>query len=469
MDARHEIGAKFSNQTGGEIVVSEVRFDPPLESVYALRRADGGTLTGFAVGAQDIDIKIIFLPREETTYNTTMEVLFENSAVTLPIDGAGRVLVPPTLELAPVRVDFFEAELGRDVVRTIELRNSGDLPANVERVSSKTGRAMGPTDEFYLAEHATTKLASSFVLEPTESRTLDVHFRPVQPVGPKDDKLALDIDGADPVEIPVIGTAVLSGELTCSPSPLDVGTVLRGDTKDERIECASHGGVFTLASIDMAMGSSDLFSLPLKPSPGVSLRDGESMSFAVRLEGSGRAVRHGGTVEIKAAHGAIDLIEVFGTIAAPLASDTRLMVQLNWNTLNTDLDLHVVRRGSLPFDGFDDCYYGKAHQNWGSPTDETDDAYLDADDRVGGGPERVNLAVAPEGRYDVFVHYYEGVPATSASISVYERGEQKFTDQKTLTSCGDLWHVATLNVGPASIGATRVGVSAVELGRAKCQ
>ncbi|MBI2376938.1 MAG: hypothetical protein HYV07_23260 [Deltaproteobacteria bacterium] len=470
---RHEISGVFVNNLAREILVKVVSFSPA-DAVYSARTADGETFRGTTVRpGERLGIRIIFVPRDEVRYDTQMQVQFESTAVTLPVTGAGRILIPPTLELLPSRIDFFETELGRDVVRTLEIQNTGDLPANVERVLGSTGRPMGVGDEFFLAEHNDAALAQRFVLEPTESRTVDVHFKPANPLGRKEEKLTLEIAGADSVEIPVVGTAVNSGTLVCEPSPLDLGPVLRGDSSDERLTCTAHGGVFTVASVDMLFGSSDLISMPLPPSPGVSLRDSESMSFSVRLTGSGRAVRHEGTVLIVAAHGAQVEVPVYGSVVAPPSSDTRLSVQMSWNTDDTDLDLHLVRSGNLPFDPFNDCYFGRAHQNWGSSRDETDDAYLDADNRVGRGPEQINLAVAPNGGYDIYVHYYGGgmgtlPPPTQSLVSVYERGAQVFTTTTELAGCGALWFVGTITVTDSSVSVSPRGAIIQELGRARC-
>ena len=103
-----------------------------------------------------------------------------------------------------------------------------------------------------------------------------------------------------------------------------------------------------------------------------------------------------------------------------------LYVLLSWNTGNSDLDLHLVQADPANyFEVPEDCCYCNPNPNWGEGSDELDDPVLALDNRVGFGPENINIEDPQSGTYYVRVHYFRdnsGGP-TEATLSIYVAGE----------------------------------------------
>ena len=131
----------------------------------------------------------------------------------------------------------------------------------------------------------------------------------------------------------------------------------------------------------------------------------------------------------------------------PQPIGTDLKVRLEWNTGNTDFDLHLVRGNAAPFDEGNDCRYGQAHLDWGAVDDVEDDPFLDRDDTLGFGPEEINLGRG-SGSYNVYVHYYgttaSVVPTSDITITYWLRGVEG-SAQRTMSICGNMWHVGSIN------------------------
>ena len=75
-------------------------------------------------------------------------------------------------------------------------------------------------------------------------------------------------------------------------------------------------------------------------------------------------------------------------------SDVDVTIRLDWHKLsgNTDIDLHVVD----PF----------GERIWYSHMSSESGGWLDRDDVIGPGPEHIRWEDAPEGTYEVYVHFY---------------------------------------------------------------
>ena len=125
-----------------------------------------------------------------------------------------------------------------------------------------------------------------------------------------------------------------------------------------------------------------------------------------------------------------ELIKGTVTVDTRGAEAAKMRIKLTWNTDNTDLDLYLAKPGdSLP--SVNNCYWNNSHPDWdgdgehfieNSTHNDTNDPFLDQDDRDGIGPEHITIYDPPAGTYSVAVHYYlwpdRSNPATDATVTV---------------------------------------------------
>jgi len=114
-----------------------------------------------------------------------------------------------------------------------------------------------------------------------------------------------------------------------------------------------------------------------------------------------------------------------------------LHVELIWDTGNSDLDLHLVQGGYDLFEMPGDCTYCNPSPAW-----EGGDPTLALDNRVGYGPENINIDGPSDGDYNVWVQYFDdkGGGDTIATVRVWMNGELAWEGSE-LMSGRDAWHV----------------------------
>jgi hypothetical protein len=84
-----------------------------------------------------------------------------------------------------------------------------------------------------------------------------------------------------------------------------------------------------------------------------------------------------------------------------------LQVELSWDTDESDLDLHLVRRGGEGYySSEDDCCHCNDNPDWGVSGESADDCVVTTDNETGYGPERILIDEPAEGEYEVWVHYF---------------------------------------------------------------
>jgi hypothetical protein len=127
----------------------------------------------------------------------------------------------------------------------------------------------------------------------------------------------------------------------------------------------------------------------------------------------------------------------------------KLLIELFWDNLNTDLDLHVFRTpqtqlASVP----DDCFFQNRRPDWGVAGDSMDDPALERDALTGYGPETFGYVNPINTTYRAVVvfqqDYLTPMPVTRATLRVYQFGILKAELIKTLNSRGETWPVADI-------------------------
>ncbi len=129
-----------------------------------------------------------------------------------------------------------------------------------------------------------------------------------------------------------------------------------------------------------------------------------------------------------------------------------LHVELSWDAVAADLDLHVLNGAGNFFQNPNDCNWCNQGPDWGE-VGSGDDPSLDIDDRSGLGPENINILAPAEGIYPVLVHYFEdnGDDATVATVRVYLDGVL-FDQWSHILYRDDVWTVGDINWPEATVG-----------------
>ena len=124
-----------------------------------------------------------------------------------------------------------------------------------------------------------------------------------------------------------------------------------------------------------------------------------------------------------------------------------LYVLLSWNTGNSDLDLHLVRDdpGQFYFSPEDACYCNP-NPDWGESGD-ADDPQLALDNRVGFGPENINIESPADGLYYLRVHYFQDNSGgqTEATVEIHLSGAL-VASYSRLMAHDEVWDVATVSL-----------------------
>jgi hypothetical protein len=302
---------------------------------------------------------------------------------------------------------------------------------------------------------------------PMQMTQLTVVFQEKAPHGPA----TLVIESDDPDE-PVVSVAFSgqskTGDEPCikiEPSGLNFGQVVRGQSKTlpfQVVNCSTKLGL-TVNKIER----SKFFGMPLTsefqidPMPALPLvLAGNEVSqlqvtYTPMLAGldSGHFIFHNSDPAVPQAK-----LEVKGVGVPPPLEDIGLHIELEWDTDNCDVDLHLVKPGGTLFDCQDDCYYADMNPDWGVAGSFLDDPFLDYDDVDGYGPENTNLSEPSPGTYLITMHYYNdsyegfGGGPTNATVRVYSYGVllQEF-GPKSLEYTDKTWDVCKVDWPGANI------------------
>ena len=131
--------------------------------------------------------------------------------------------------------------------------------------------------------------------------------------------------------------------------------------------------------------------------------------------------------------------------------------QLTWDTntndsINSDIDLHLVRPGGTTNDLSNDCYYYNCTPDddpldWGA-TGAAGNPSLDVDNTVGFGPENITLSGPENGTYRVIVKNYSGVWATHATVKIYFNDVEVYRNTSLALDWpnNEYWTVANVDI-----------------------
>lgn len=127
----------------------------------------------------------------------------------------------------------------------------------------------------------------------------------------------------------------------------------------------------------------------------------------------------------------------------------KLLIELFWDNMGTDLDLHLLRTpqtrvGTVP----DDVFYQNRKPDWGIMGDPADDPELSRDALTGYGPEVFGWVNPIDGTYRIAVAFEQdyglGTMArvSRATLRVYQFGILKAELTRTMTERNEVWLAA---------------------------
>jgi hypothetical protein len=131
-------------------------------------------------------------------------------------------------------------------------------------------------------------------------------------------------------------------------------------------------------------------------------------------------------------------------VTASVRNDSAVLVEMTWNTDNSDIDLHFLNPNGSWLDRPWDCSCTNHNPDWGDPGFTRDDPLLDFDDVDGFGPECVILA-RPEGveadprTYSVGAYGRHSNGQTDVSMKIYIWGELAFESTLIGLGHGEFW------------------------------
>ncbi len=415
----------------------------PIFSIDSVEVPQSFTLPGLKASLMGKEIEpggmmgldVAFLSMAEGEVTGDLVIISGTTRVTLKVRANGVQLRVPVLSLEPAALDFGSVEVGSEQRLNARIHNMGNATGVIERVELASG-----TMEF--------KLEGPTVFEIAEgtSRDVTIVFTPsVQ--GPRNDRMTFaPAGGFAALELSLTGNGVIpAGEILCSPTTINFGSVERGLSSTQSVTCTARGGAVRLISANI--GSGDPYFRVVNPPQTTDLAVDQSATINVEYTPDGLPMGHTSVllVQYAGATSGTAMVQLIGDVVPPPPTATAISVVLRWNTNNTDIDLHLVRPNGVEFEDTD-CYYANPSPDWGTPNDMSDNPYLDVDDVNGQGPETINLSASPAGDYRIMIHYFADnlLGNSNASVDVYIAGTLAGTFNRNL-SCDDLWTVGIVS------------------------
>lgn len=147
----------------------------------------------------------------------------------------------------------------------------------------------------------------------------------------------------------------------------------------------------------------------------------------------------------------LQVTNAIGTRSAPARCDLLAIpeddihIELTWDGTNADLDLHLVENDSALFEMPGDCTWCNRAPAWGA-AGGNDDPRLDIDDRGGLGPENINVYRPSDGRYHVWVHYFDdhGDFDVTARVKIWLDGVEVWSGSQVMAR-NEMWEVGQVN------------------------
>jgi hypothetical protein len=383
-------------------------------------------------------LKLSFKPKKEQDY--TNSVSFEtddadNSMLTLQLTGKGSTRA--VLELDPPMLDFGRVGECSTAVQQLTIKSAGSADLVLNEIAFVEGTPPGFTFVGSTRTPATVKT--------TDPRTglmgqIQLTIRYAIPAGASGDVtggIRLKSTDPDQQEIVVPIRATINRAPTATVADLGNGApgltiMLDGSGSMDPDGDSPVTYKWTLRNRPVA--STTTIAMPEAAQTSMRLDPSVPGAYEVQLEVTDSA-------GVKSCQPARKTI-----VASPAQ---KLLVELFWDNMGTDLDLHLLRTtssrvGQAP----DDVFYQNRRPDWGVMGDPMDDPELSRDALTGYGPEQFGWINPIDGTYRIAVAFEQdyglGTMArqSRATVRVFQYGILKAELIKTLLERNEIWLVA---------------------------
>ena len=373
-------------------------------------------------------LTLLFRPPRTGAFSGTLSLATDDALLpSLSIDLTGVGTEPGALQVAPLSLDFGRVGEGETATREITLASTGAA----DLFLGALGFTPGTPDAFgYVGSvKAPATLASGSRI------VLGVRFSPTPQTQAASG--ALSIDSSDPgqphVEVP------LTASINRAPIAVATASVNGGPELTGVVDAAAGDSIALDGS-----GSSDpdgdvplvyLWSLAAKP-PGsnAALGTPAATQSSLRLDIPGV---YSALLTVLDATGLPSFAPARVDIRAAASQD--LTVELSWDQIAPDLDLHFLQQGA-ELDSAGDCFWANPDPAWGP--------HHGGDQLVGYGPERVTWQTPLSGTYGMQVVYFSANgatnPATTAQVRVFAQGVLVADVTHAFTHVGEVWKAGAL-------------------------
>ena len=408
---------QVANAGRADLEISSITISGNDDGVYTLTPGEGtvepeGTL-GIGVG---------FAPPQYLRYDRTITINSndpDTPALEIALKGEGVDGPVPDIALDKGAVDFGTVTVGEKEIGWFTLQNTGDGPLEVAGFE-QTGSG---------AFSAETPLVGQ-VLAPGSSTQIIFAYEPTVETGDSGRLTILSNDPDEPaVEVLLVGNGGAEADYPVPEFPCP--------TEVEPLAIYDFDG---RASFDPGGNEPLTFDWEVIQRPFGSTAELQNANTPVASQFIDMAGFW--TVQLKVTNtvGLSSAPKICNFTAIPR---NNLHVELTWNTGDTDLDLHLVQNGFDMWDAQADCCWCNRNPNWGSSGD-ADDPQLSLDNRVGFGPENINLEFPDDGGYHVYVDYFNDLAgsgaSTTATVKVWLNGVEAGTYTENLRD-GQVWYV----------------------------
>ncbi len=356
------------------------------------------------------------------------------------------------IEVLPPSLVFGQVEVGQVKPLQLRINSVGNADLEITEVLS-----IEPASAPYSLQNAPV---AGHLIPPAAGETVTVVFAPVAQGVVPSAVLVVRTNDPDAPEVQV----TLSGEginapvpsIFVDPNPLGFGSVPRGVRASRSVMVRNDGSApLVLGLVRLTNHAGNRFAIPTPPAAGTSLLPGQSTTFAVEYFDNGVVQTYNGVLEVDSNDPGTPVVNVPLSAATdpPPPALTDIAVTLTWSPSGADIDLHLVRPGGRFFKNPEDVCYCNTNPDWGVVGQANDNPFLDRDDLVGPGPEKINLTNSPyNGEYDVVAHYFAQnghSGPVNATIEVRVRGTLVSTRTMSM-NVGERWISGRVNWNTAT-------------------
>jgi len=373
---------------------------------------------------ESLSIGIQFLPESFFDYEATLTIESndeETPVYTVLIQGTGVDAARPDIDVQPAVLDFDYVDAGVPLIDIVQIHNLGTADLHISSAVKDGSSAFELTTD-----------PSNSTIAPGSATPMIITYNPVNSDGDSG-QIVLQSDDIDEEEVTITLLGNGGGNFNY---PVAV------------IDCPGTLGLIDFVGLDGSASYDPDGNEPLDYIWLLTQKPQGSEGYITNLitDSTDLWADIAGDYEVQ-----LQVVNRIGVTSPPTwcfipaIPQDDLHVELTWDTVNVDLDLHLLNDDDGDglveiFDSPLDCNFCNKNPSWGVGG-AADDPRLDLDDRSD-GPENTNIETPADGDYFIKVHYFDsaGGPPTTATVTVYSYGVVVFSQQQ-LINWDDVWHV----------------------------